>query len=56
MTMKKYIKPSFEVVKLESSDIMLASNESAVKFAPLSDVDKNGDTSAIFDASYWSNK
>ena len=54
--MKKYITPSIEVVKLESSDIMLASGESPLKFAPLSNVDKDGEASAIFDASYWSNK
>ena len=52
--MKKYTTPSFEVVELETNDIMSVSGQNnAVSYAPLENVDTDGGLSAIFDAKYW---
>lgn len=52
--MKKYTTPSFEVVELETNDIMSVSGQNnAVAYAPLENVDTDGELSAIFDAKYW---
>ena len=54
--MKKYITPTIEVVKIETNDIIAASSSQAVYYDQLDGVDKEGSTSAIFDAKYWLSK
>lgn len=56
--MNKYFSPAIQIEKVETADIILASqnvNETVTGYTikPLEDIDTGNDKSAVFDVSRW---